>query len=96
MATKVQKKIGHDRMTFKATFDNSDTFTFNISRASDRYGASQLKTTAPISDADFKIITAWCRCGDNENHIQRYERAEAICMKAKSLEGLALLVSLEA
>lgn len=95
MATKIKKTSTHDRMTFKATFDNGDDFTFNISRTRDSYGAGQLKATEKITQAEFEQITAWCKMRKDENHEQRHARAAEICSKARSLEALALLCSLE-
>lgn len=95
MATKIKKNIGHDRMTFTAIFDNGDNFKFNISRSRDSYSISQLKIARPLPREDFVTITNWLKCGADESHIDRYTRAEAVCSKARSLEGLAMLVSLE-
>lgn len=95
MTTVVKIKNTHDRMTFKATFDNSDIFTFNISRSRDSYGATQLKSTPRIADEDFQAICKWCDQRVAENHLNRYTRAESLFKKANSLEGLALLVSMK-
>jgi hypothetical protein len=94
MATQIKIKNTHDRMTFKATFDNGDIFTFNISRSRDSYGATQLKSTPRIADADFQAICTWCNQRPAENHLNRYTRAESLFKKANSLEGLALLSSM--
>lgn len=82
-------------MTFKATFNNGDDFKFNISRSRDSFGAGQLAKTAPISQEDFNTICKWLHLRESENHLQRYERFKPLCMKANSLEGLALLISME-
>ncbi len=95
MATKIKIRNTHDRMTFLATFDNGDDFKFNISRSRDSFGAGQLKSTPRIADEDFQSICKWLHLRGAENHLQRYERFKPLCMKANSLEGLALLISME-
>ncbi len=95
MVTKIKIRNTHDRITFTATFDNGDDFKFNISRSRDSFGAGQLKSTPRIADADFQAICKWLHIRKDENHLQRYERFETLCKKAGSLEGLALLVSME-
>ena len=93
MPTKFRQSLGHDRMTLKATFPNQDEFNFNISRSRDSYSARQLKSVEPVTQAEFGIITKWCRCGESETHVQRYERFRKLAEKAGSLEGLAMLIS---
>ena len=95
MATKIKIRNTHDRMTFLATFDNGDDFKFNISRSRDSFGAGQLQKTSPCPREDFDAICKWLHIREKENHLDRYERLKPLCMKANSLEGLALLISME-
>ena len=95
MATKIKIRNTHDRMTFLATFDNGDDFKFNISRSRDSFSAGQLVKTEKLADEDFQTICKWLHIRKDENHLQRYERFEPLCKKANSLEGLALLISME-
>lgn len=96
MATQIKIKNTHDRMSFKAIFDNGDDFTFVITRTRDRFEVGQGKGVMPIPRADLEGICKWLGWREgNENHFDRQTRFKALCEKANSLEGLALLASLE-
>ena len=94
MSTKIRKSIGHDRMTFKATFINGDEINFNISRSSDRFKVKQPASAEQITRADLQKIVNWSKNKDGEDHLQRYERFEESCKKSQSLESLVMLVEI--
>jgi len=91
MITKVKKNIGHDRMTFKATFPNGDVLNFNISRASDRWSMSQLPTAKQVTQSEFDKVVRMGAMLPDGNHMMRYDIMEALCLKAASVSELATI-----
>jgi hypothetical protein len=91
MQTKVKKNIGHDRMTFKATFPNGDVLNFNISRSSDRWSMSQLPTVKQLTQDEFNQVVKLGAMAPDGNHMKRYDTMEALCLKAGSVSELLTL-----
>lgn len=91
MLTTIKKNIGHDRMTFTATFPNGDVLKFNISRASDRWSATQKPGTARITQEQFTAVTKLGAMAPDGNHLDRYTRMEALCLRANSLAQLSTM-----
>lgn len=96
MATQIKIIDTNARLAITAKFDNGDDFTLSATQARDKFGAGQRPATPKLAQEDFQAIVKWCKLRDDESCYGRNTRIEALCKKATSLEGLALLVSLEA
>jgi len=93
MATKINKSIGHDRMTFKATFASGEVLKFNISRTRDSFSIDRPVGTVSTKDEAQKIF-AWLKWREGtENHMDRFVRAEALCLRANSISELAKIAA---